>query len=210
MGKTVALKRFITPPTKHEELARLRKLQEKYIKSLDSDELKALEEHLLGPYQSAGGIGGAGLTDYGSKELAERLDAIIAGAPRMRDPMTVFRGSSRGRMIPDNEYPLTTTIDPGHAETYAEGWSGDRGLVNEIQVPERSPALALPDEDLYHELTGELTPFGDELEVLLPKSDLELLRKYETEGWDPGPGADAVEFEKVLYNPPYRAEGGLV
>lgn len=207
MGKLVGLKRFIPLPPKHEELKRLRKLQAKYIESLDKDQLKALESHLIGPYESMefGYTGG-----YGTEELAQRMDAIISGAPRMRDPMTVYRGSSRNRMIPENEYPLTTTIDPTHAETYAEGWAGDRGLFNEIEVPADAPALAIPDEKTLRRLTGELPPFGDEMEVLLPKSDLDLLKKYEHgEPWPTEPER-FIEYERVRYKSPYKAEGGLV
>ena len=52
MAKLAGLKRFIPLPPKHEELKRLRKLQAKYIESLDKDQLGALESHLIGPYES--------------------------------------------------------------------------------------------------------------------------------------------------------------
>ena len=219
MGKLSSLKRLERLHPHSRQLRRLRELQEEYLRDLDPDELGTITHHLEGPYQSMDrGYKGE---RYGSPELAEKMETLISGAPRLDEPMTVFRGTSGEGLIPDEGYPLTTTVDPGAAGTYAEGHAFDAdkpSLLTQLEVPEGSPGLAMPNDDLYRKLTGELPPFGDEMELILPTSAKEfpLLERfmpetvYEHSTSGPDEAALKMPIEKRQYKPPYKARGGLV
>jgi hypothetical protein len=199
-------------------LKRLRQLQQEYVGDLNPEELEVLKQHLEGPYTSMDfGYKGA---KYGTAQLGEQMDPIIAGAPRADEPFTTYRGTGEDYLVPDEGYPLTTSSDVEHATTYGEGWTGipenKSGLLAEIEVPERSPFLAMPDDEFYQRLTGEIPPFGDESEILLPSSKLKRVEQFEpeviyeqsTKGLDEA--ALKLLIERYEYKPPYKARGGLV
>jgi len=199
-------------------LRRLRQLQQEYVGDLNPEELEVIKQHLEGPYQSMDfGYKGA---KYGTPALGSQMDEIIRGAPRADEPFTTFRGTGEDYMVPDEGYPIVTSSDVEQATTYGEGWAGipegKQGLLGEIEVPERSPFLAMPDDEFYQKLTGEIPPFGDESELLLPSSKLKTLERYEPEviyeHSTRGPDEKALKLliERYEYKPPYKARGGLV
>lgn len=182
----------------------LKRLHAKYAEELPSEDIEALFSHLGGPYHE-----GMGPKEFGTAELAERMNRIIEGAPRIPEEMTTYRGTTMEGQIPREGYPFTTSYDPGVAETYAEGWMGDPAnpaLQLEIEVPRGSPGLMF-DEKTLEDITGEMLPFGDELELLLPQGELEFLRRYDV---DIGVKDDLLTTERKRYLPPYKARGGLV
>lgn len=212
MSKAAKLKRFnMQKRPQVEVFERLRKLQEEYLGDLEQEDFQAVVEHLEGPYMSMDhGYQGY---KYGTPQLAEHLDAIIAGAPRTREHMSVYRGTSPERFVPKHGYPMTTTIEPGHAEMYAEGWASpeEPGYLAEILVPPRSPALLTPTDEFFQKKTGELPPFGDEREILLPppRGPLDVIRRYLRDEF-PGERETFMEYETLQYKPPYKARGGLI
>jgi len=156
---------------------RLRKLQERYIRELSTKDLEALDDHLGGPYQEVN-------PRFGTKELSDEMNRIIMDAPRISEDMLTYRGTTLNRAVPARDYPITTTSDTGHSMPYAESWLGmdpkDHALHLDIEVPRGSPGLSIS-EDLYEELFDNVMPFGDEMEVILPKGRLERLRRLAEE-----------------------------
>lgn len=182
----------------------LKRLHAKYAEELPSEDIEAILSHLGGPYHE-----GMGPKSFGTAELAERMNRIIEGAPRIPEEMMTYRGTTVEGAIPKHKYPFTTSYDPGTAETYAEGWMGNPAnpaLQLEIEVPRGSPGLVF-DEKTLEDITGEMLPFGDELELLLPHSRLEHLRRFER---DVGMKDELLRTERKRYVPPYKAMGGLV
>jgi len=194
----------------------LKRLNAKYLEEMPSKDVESIYQHLYGPY----GDWGVGPKGYGTAHLTKELDRIIRGAPRIPGKMTTFRGTTVKGATPEKKYPFTTSWDKGTAETYAEGWIGmdqtNPALMLEMEVPKGSPGL-LFDQPILERRMGEDMPFDDELELLLPHSDLELIRKYKdrpvrhrsietlSEGVP-----DVLKRELKRYVPPYKAEGGLI
>lgn len=186
----------------------LKRLHAKYAEELPSEDIDAIFNHLSGPYHE-GPDPKFILGPYGSPELAQRMNRIIEGAPRIPEEMTTYRGTTVEGATPKEGYPYTTSYDPSTAETYAEGWMGDPknpALQMEIEVPEGSPGLMF-DEKTLEDITGEMLPFGDEMELLLPQGELEFLRSYDV---DIGAKDELLRTEQKRYIPPYKARGGLV
>ena len=200
MAKTASIARLIKD---------IKRLHAKYAEDLPSEDIDAIFRHLEGPYHE-GPDPSVILGKYGTPELAEQMDRIIRGAPRIPEEMTTYRGTSVEGAVPKNQYPFTTSYDPSPAETYAESWMGNPknpALMMEIEVPRGSPGLMF-DEETLEEITGQMLPFGDELELLLPSSKLEHLRRSVKDIGDPT--GETLRLEQKRYIPPYKARGGLV
>lgn len=194
---------------------RIKELHEKYLSQLPERDLEYLYAHLEGPYHGMESVPNA---KYGSPELAKELNRIIAGAPRLPEPMTLYRGATEQSMIPPNEYPLTSTYDPSTAYTYAEGWSDTPSALNpalsaDIEVPAGAPGLTFREES-FEDIFGRQMPFGDEAEVLLPQRTvtppLKKLRDLEREVSKVGEREYEILRRFYRYEPPHKARGGLV
>ena len=195
-----------------EMIKELKRLHAKYMEELPSKDIEAIYEHLSGPYgDEFGGPGGKG---YGTEYHSGEMDRIIRGAPRTPGELEVFRGTTVEGATPEKKYPFTTSYDPEHAEIYAESWVGldetNPALMLEIEVPEGSPSLMF-DEKILEDITGDILPFGDEAELLLPHSQLELIKKYEDVMEKRGALETGVlKRHRRRYIPPYKARGGLI
>jgi hypothetical protein len=196
-------------------LAALKKRHAAFIRDLPSKDIETLSGHLAGPYHAMD-LGYKG-EQYGSEDLAARLEEIMRRAPRAPEDLTVWRGSTEGQFEPKHGYPFTTTYEPGSAYTYAEGWmdphpAKDPALIGEIQVPRGSPGIMF-DEPAWKDVTGEHMPFSDEAELVLPQGKMttvEELRELVEVLGAPSSLADYRIKQKVKkYEPPFQT-GGLV
>lgn len=182
MAKGSLVTRFLSTIENQKKIAQLKKEHAKFILSLKDDELESIFEHLEGPYDSP--PAGGKRSSYGSKDLAQKLEDLMRRAPRTLEDLSVWRGSSEQSLVPKKGYPLTTSYEPNNAESYAQGWihqkEGDRALITQLEVPKGSPNLLL-DNDAIVRVFGE-TPFGDEMEMLLPNpkgGEIETLQELE-------------------------------
>lgn len=216
MSKAALAKRFMESSAANKRaLAALKKKHAEFIRDLPSKDIETLSGHLAGPYHAID-LGFPG-EQYGSADLAARMEEIMRRAPRTPEDLTVWRGSTEGQFEPKHGYPLTTTYEPGSAYTYAEGWmdphpAKDPAVVGEIQVPRDSPGIMF-DEPAWKDVTGEHMPFSDEAELVLPQGKLttiqELRELVDMLGAPSGKNEYRMKQMIKRYEPPFRT-GGLV